>query len=81
MIKNKYLSFLLIVGLALTACSSDDTVVEQKTLEPGKTYYLTVDATKGSDAMTRALTLSGSTLTASWATTLILIQPVRQRPS
>ena len=69
MIKNKYLSFLLIAGLALTACSSDDTVVEQKTLEPGKTYYLTVDATKGSDAMTRALTLSGSTLTASWATT------------
>ena len=69
MIKNKYLSFLLIAGLALTACSSDDTVVEQKTLEPDKTYYLTVDATKGSDAMTRALNLSGSTLTASWATT------------
>ena len=69
MIKNKYLSFLLIAGLMLTACSSDDTVVEQKTLEPGKTYYLTVDATKGSDAMTRALNLSGSTLTASWATT------------
>jgi len=69
MIKNKYLSFLLIAGLMLTACSSDDTVVEQKTLEPGKTYYLTVDATKGSDATTRALTLSGSTLTASWATT------------
>lgn len=53
----------------LTACSSDDAVVEQKTLEPGKTYYLTVDATKGSDAMTRALNLSNSTLTASWATT------------
>ena len=69
MIKNKYLSFLLIAGLMLTACSSDDTVVEQKTLEPGKTYYLTVDATKGSDAMTRALNLSNSTLTASWATT------------
>lgn len=69
MIKNKYLSFLLIAELMLTACSSDDAVVEQKTLEPGKTYYLTVDATKGSDAMTRALNLSNSTLTASWATT------------
>ena len=69
MIKNKYLSILLIIGLALTACSSDDNVVEQKTLEPGKTYYLTVDATKGSDATTRALTLSGSTLTPTWATT------------
>lgn len=69
MIKNKYLSILLIIGLALTACSSDDNVVEQKTLEPGKTYYLIVDATKGSDATTRALTLSGSTLTPTWATT------------
>ena len=69
MIKNKYLSILLIIGLALTACSSDDNVVEQKTLEPGKTYYLTVDATKGSDATTRALTLSGSKLTPTWATT------------
>ena len=69
MIKNKYLSILLIIGLALTACSSDDNVVEQKTLEPGKTYYLTVDATKGSDGTTRALNLSGSTLTPTWATT------------
>lgn len=73
MIKNKYLSILLIAGLALTACSSDDAVVEQKTLEPGKTYYLTVDGTKGvneaaSPAYRRALTLSGSTLNASWAT-------------
>lgn len=68
MIKNKYLCILLIAGLALTACSSDDAVVEQKTLEPGKTYYLTVDATKGSDGTTRALNLSGSTLTPTWAT-------------
>lgn len=69
MIKNKYLSILLIAGLALTACSSDDNAVEQKTLEPGKTYYLTVDATKGSDGTTRALNLSGSKLTPTWATT------------
>ena len=68
MTKKINFSILLVVGLALTACSSDDNVVEQKTLEPGKTYYLTVDATKGSDATTRALTLSGSTLTPTWAT-------------
>lgn len=68
MTKKINFCILLVVGLALAACSSDDTVVEQKTLEPGKTYYLTVDATKGSDATTRALTLSGSTLTPTWAT-------------
>jgi len=69
MTKKINFCILLVVGLALAACSSDDNVVEQKTLEPGKTYYLTVDATKGSDATTRALTLSGSTLTPTWATT------------
>ncbi len=68
MTKKIYFSILMVAGLALTACSSDDNVSEQKTLEPGKTYYLTVDATKGSDATTRALTLSGSTLTPTWAT-------------
>ena len=68
MTKKINFCILLVVGLALAACSSDDNVVEQKTLEPGKTYYLTVDATKGSDATTRALTLSGSTLTPTWAT-------------
>ena len=54
----------------LTACSSDDNVSEQAP----KTYYMTVDATKGvnetaSPAYRRALSLSGSTLSASWATT------------
>ncbi len=73
MTKKINFCILLVVGLALAACSSDDNVVEQKTLEPGKTYYLTVDATKGaneaaSSAYRRALTLSGSTLNASWAT-------------
>ena len=69
MTKKIYFSILMVAGLALTACSSDDNVVEQKTLEPGKTYYLTVDATKGSDGTTRALNLPGSKLTPSWATT------------
>lgn len=70
MIKNIYFSLLLIAGLMLTACSSDDNVSEQAP----KTYYMTVDATKGvneaaSPAYRRALNLSGSTLSASWATT------------
>ena len=70
MIKNIYFSLLLIAGLMLTACSSDDNVSEQAP----KTYYMTVDATKGvnetaSPAYRRALSLSGSTLSASWATT------------
>jgi hypothetical protein len=70
MIKNIFFSLLLIAGLALTACSSDDNSVEQAP----KIYYMTVDATKGvneaaSPAYRRALNLSGSTLSASWATT------------
>ena len=70
MIKNIYFSLLLIAGLMLTACSSDDNNVTQAP----KTYYMTVDATKGvneaaSPAYRRALNLSGSTLSASWATT------------
>ena len=70
MIKNIYFSLLLIAGLMLTACSSDDNSAAQAP----KTYYMTVDATKGvneaaSPAYRRALNLSGSTLSASWATT------------
>jgi hypothetical protein len=70
MIKYIYFSLLLIAGLMLTACSSDDNSVEQAP----KIYYMTVDATKGvneaaSPAYRRALNLSGSTLSASWATT------------
>jgi hypothetical protein len=54
----------------LTACSSDDNNVAQAP----KTYFMTVNATKGvneaaSPAYRRALSLSGSTLSASWATT------------
>ncbi len=69
MVKNIYISLLLIAGLTLTACSSDDNNVAQAP----KTYFMTVDATKGvneaaSPAYRRALTLSDHTLSASWAT-------------
>ena len=68
--KKLYFGMLLMAGLALTACSSDDNSTEQ---QAPKTYYMTVDATKGVNEafsrMTRALTLTGSTLNASWETT------------
>lgn len=67
---NNYFGVLLTIGLALTACSSDDSNTEQVY----RTYTMTIDATKGANeaasrATTRALTLDGSTLNASWATT------------
>ena len=70
MMKKFYFGMLLTAGLAMAACSSDD-----RDTEPvRKTYTLTVNATKAANeaagrAATRALTLDGSTLNASWATT------------
>ena len=70
MMKKFYFGMLLTASLAMAACSSDD-----RDTEPvRKTYTLTVNATKGvnddaNNATTRALTLDGSTLNASWATT------------
>ncbi len=65
----KMLAALLVAGAAFTACSSDDTVSEQPVNPAQQTYTMTVNATKGSNATTRALSLSGSTLNATWATT------------
>ena len=67
---NNYFGVLLTVGLALTACSSDDSNTEQVR----KTYTMTIDATKGANeaasrATTRALSLDRNTLNATWATT------------
>ncbi len=66
---NNYFGVLLTAGLALTACSSDDSNTEQVRT----TYTMTIDATKGANeaasrATTRALSLDGNTLNASWAT-------------
>lgn len=69
MMKKIYFGFLLTAGLAMAACSSDD-----RDTEPvRKTYTLTVNATKAANevagrAATRALSLDGNTLNASWAT-------------
>ena len=69
--KKLYFGMLLMAGLALTACSSDDNSTEP---QAPKTYYMTVDASKAvneafSRMSTRALSLTGSTLSASWETT------------
>ena len=67
--KKVIFSMLLLAGLALTACSSDDSNTEPVR----RTYTMTIDATKGANEAsvrgdTRALTLDGSILNASWAT-------------
>ena len=62
---------LLMAGAAMmfTACSSssDDSIIEQPTnpTEP-KVYTMTVQASKGDGVMTRALSLDGTTLNATW---------------
>lgn len=65
--KSFTLAALLVAGTAFTACSGEDDIVEQiENPTESKTYTLTIQATKG--AATRALSLSGKTLTATWKT-------------
>jgi len=60
---------LLIASAAVfTACSSDDNITSEQPANPTGKYTMTVQASKGGDATTRALSLSGSTLNATWAT-------------
>ena len=60
------LATLLMAGAAFNACTSDDFADEGLAPQQGKTYTLSVNATKGAD--TRALTESsdGKSLTATW---------------
>ena len=56
--------------IATTACSSEDSIADEPTpatTETPKTYTMTVTASKGDDATTRALSLDGTTLNATWA--------------
>jgi hypothetical protein len=65
----KTLVALLMAGAAVTSCSSDNEMDSPKA-PAGKTYTMTVQATKSGDATTRALADGGDgTLTATWATT------------
>ena len=64
-------ALLMALAAVFTACSSDDNVTGEQPANPTepKTYTMTVQASKDGDATTRALSLSGSTLNATWATT------------
>ena len=63
------LAALLMAGAAFTACSSDDNIANETQLpvNPTGKYTMTVNASKGGDATTRALSLDGKTLNATWA--------------
>ncbi len=66
----KTLAALFVAGAALTACSSEDNIAGEQPVNPARqTFTMTVNATKGSNAQTRALTLDGIILNATWATT------------
>lgn len=62
----KKLCVLLLTGAFITGCSNDDNT--ENTPKAIRTYTLSVNATKGDDvANTRALTLEGQRLNATWA--------------
>ena len=60
------LAALLMAGAAFTACSSDDNIEQPANPAGEKTYTLTINASKGANASTRALALDGVKLVASW---------------
>ena len=67
--KFRTLTVLIIALAALTACSSDNEVLnDQPIVNPTapKTYTLTIQATKGGAATTRGLSLDGKTLNVTW---------------
>ena len=66
MTNMKTLVALLMAGAAVTSCSSDNEMDSPK-VPAVRTYTMTVQATKGGDAMTRALADGGTTLTSTWS--------------
>lgn len=65
----KTLAALLMAGAAFTACSDKDEIINEQPVNPVTKYTMTVNATKGEDAQTRGLSLSGKTLNVKWAAT------------
>ena len=61
-------ALLMASAAVFTACSSDDNITSEQPANPTGKYTMTVSASKGGDATTRALTLDGKTLNARWAT-------------
>ena len=62
--KNLSILALLMAVITFAACSSDEMIIDEQPAE--RTFTLVVNAAKG-DAATRALTLEGTTLKATWA--------------
>ncbi len=62
-------ALLMASAAVFTACSSDDNITSEQPANPTGKYTMTVQASKDGDATTRALTLDGNTLNATWATT------------
>ena len=65
---TKMLAALLMAGAAFTACSDKDNIIEEQPTA-AKTYKMTVDASIGDDAKTRALYFDNTSLKAKWAST------------
>ena len=65
------LAALLIASATFVACSSDDNIIDEQPAK-AQTYTMTINASKGGDATTRALSIDNSgtknVLNASWAT-------------
>ena len=66
--KFRTLTVLIIALAALTACSSDNEILNDQPVNPTapKTYTMIVQATKGDAAATRGLSLDGKTLNVTW---------------
>ena len=71
---KKYIADIRIAAIVLTAsaaafaaCTSEEYIVEEQPAEP-QLYTLTIAASKGEGAATRALSLEDKTLNAAWAT-------------
>ena len=65
--KQHTLALLLLAGLALGSCSSDDSTEPNKPSNEVKTYHATTVANMGENG-TRTLSLDGATLNVGWAT-------------
>ena len=61
------LAALLIASATFVACTNDDNITDEPQQPANGKYTITIEASKG-DATTRALSLDGKTLNATWAT-------------
>ena len=66
----KTLAFLFYSVITIAACNDSDDILTERNNGSSevKSYTFTIKATKGDDSSTRALSLSGSTLNATWTT-------------